>query len=246
MRLDELTKYIETQLLQGVPVEKTASFLRVGGWSDEEIKKAIADIPNLNSKKHLVYSAATEQRFRKVHPFLYFLSLCLACLVIAFMTFSILFNLGLIVPEENLELNRDVSENLIQNEKISENKMNSEVNEVTPVTLAEVGNDEKVKIVAALLKLKGVLESYKVKEIRNYLKMGATAIESERFTSMTDPQMLLYSSQVLKSLENFTPEILYSEKTTWKRTSETSVEVTVTIDSTKSKREVRLLKGVWY
>ena len=177
--------------------------------------------------------------------------------LIAFIAFSLLFDLGYVGSQQMSAVNdQNTSQNNGQNDNVQNIPLNNAPASVvsqtsvqstnTSVQTTEIDPSDKAEIITAILSQDTVLRSGNAADIRSYLSIGAMTNYIQQLSTMSDSDILAMASSTLAGDDGVTTSIMNSPQTIFQLIGDSTAEVTIMTSNGPVARISHKVNGVWY
>jgi hypothetical protein len=241
----ELVIYIRNEMALNTSKEQIITHLVAAGWQKEEVERAFHEVsktagfpdgtvtfPDLQPKRprHIMRSIGR------------WVVIFLLCVVIIFTAFSILFNVGLVGPEQ--QSTDESIRNAIQ--IITSSTSSPAVAPLAATSTTNISQSDKNQIISAILTQGTVMQSGSAADIRNYLEITASLAYHLQLQNMSDSNILALASTMTTDQSYITADRLNSLQTVWKQADASTFKVTIQTPNGPVTRTAHEVNGVWY
>ena len=244
----ELVIYIRNEMALNTSKEQIIAHLVAAGWQKEEVEQAFREaskIAGFQDGTVTFPDLQPKQPLRILRRIGRWVVILLLCIIIAFTAFSILFNLGFVVPEQQSTIISLTSSQAIAPSAVTSTSSPAVV-PVAATSTTNISQSDKDQIVSAILTQGTVMQSGSAADIRNYLEISASLPYHLQLQNMSDSDILALASTMTVGQAHVTADALNSSQATWQQADAFTVKVTVQTLNGPVTRTSEDVNGVWY
>ncbi len=251
--------YIQTEKAINTPKDKIVEHLQLSGYPQADIDQAFKELERDPEMAQAgVFANLVTDRRPKNHFFGWLVAFVIFNIVI-FAAFSFLYNSTIFISNPVLSSSTNSS---ISPDSSTPTPTSAPVTPIVPSTTntpppssapspvatptVGISSDDKDQIISAIITQNAVLGSGNAADIRNYLEITASPQYKQQLEAMSDSAIISLASTITAGESYVTADSLNSAQVVWLRTSDTSVQVTISTPNGSVVRTSNQSNGVWY